>query len=1022
MRIVIDLQACQTTGSRFRGIGRYSFALTNAILKNAGSHDVHIMLNGMFPETIAPIRQSFSELLPSDHIHIWKAPEPVFELNPNNLWRCRSAEFIREQAIANLRPDIVHVTSLFEGSGDNAVTSIGLNGEYVPNAVTLYDLIPYIHIDHYLKDERQRSWYFKKLASLRRADISLAISESSKREGIEYLGLSPSKVINISSAVDAHFVQSNGGDSASLVLEKFGITKSFVMYTGGVDLRKNVDSLVRAFSQLGSSLKRQFQLAIVCHVQEVDRDRLLRLAMQQGIHPGDLILTGYVTDQELVSLYQKCAAFVFPSWHEGFGLPALEAMSCGAPVIAANTSSLPEVVGRSDALFDPYQEHSIVSKLSEVLTNKAFRESLIAHGLVQSKKFSWDQSAKKTIEAFERIHEEKKCGSLKISHYGIRPRLAYFSPLPKLETGVAVFSAKLLPVLSNYYDIDLIVDQEIVDEKWLHHNFKIRDVTWFKQHAEEFDRIIYNIGNSPFHAYMLEMLNQFSGVVILHDFYLGGLYSFVQQIKFNKNIFIENLYHSHGYPALLDKKYMNQIAQIIWDFPSNLPVLNSASGVIVHSEFSIKLAQDWYGAKLARTFEKIPHFHEIPVKINKSKARVALGIQDDEFLVCSFGFLGETKLNKRLFEAWSNSPLLMDKRAKLIFVGQTDGSEYCKSLILEIEEKSVDGNIQITGYIENDLYINYLQAADVAVQMRGNSRGEASYTVLDCLAYGLPTIVNSHGAMKELSAQTLIKLPDLFSQKELITAILELRNNAPLINQLTANGTSYIQQYCDLESIANKYFESIEKFYLTESKFRLKRTIKKISNIETADHVTPHEIMRASHYLAMNQTIGFQNQILLDISEFDSLDEINNVRKFKELLSAFLRYLFQKISKNVRVEPVVIRYVKNQPVLYYARKLTCSLLDISNTGLVDEVVEYQLGNLIIALKTSNIEHIQIERHQNFSDLELFRKRKIDFSKYWNGQDNFETTVQKLFEVFCNEVSMDGGFPQLKNAELFTRFV
>jgi glycosyltransferase involved in cell wall biosynthesis len=107
----------------------------------------------------------------------------------------------------------------------------------------------------------------------------------------------------------------------------------------------------------------------------------------------------------MVQLYNLCELFVFPSWHEGFGLPALEAMSCGVPVIGANTTSLPEVIGREDALFDPFDEKAISQKIVEVLTNEYLRNDLARHSLEQAKKFSWDDSAKRAISAFERWHD-----------------------------------------------------------------------------------------------------------------------------------------------------------------------------------------------------------------------------------------------------------------------------------------------------------------------------------------------------------------------------------------------------------------------------------------------------------------------------------------------------------------------------------------------------------------------------------------------------------------------------------------
>ncbi|MCX7222595.1 MAG: glycosyl transferase family 1, partial [Burkholderiales bacterium] len=124
MRIVIDLQGAQTE-SRFRGIGRYSLSLSLAIARQRGEHEVIITLNGLFPETIAPIRQAFDGVLPQKNIVVWDAVGPSYELHPDNAVRRAISEKIREAFLVALEPDVVLVTSLFEGYGDDAITTIG---------------------------------------------------------------------------------------------------------------------------------------------------------------------------------------------------------------------------------------------------------------------------------------------------------------------------------------------------------------------------------------------------------------------------------------------------------------------------------------------------------------------------------------------------------------------------------------------------------------------------------------------------------------------------------------------------------------------------------------------------------------------------------------------------------------------------------------------------------------------------------------------------------------------------------
>lgn len=148
------------------------------------------------------------------------------------------------------------------------------------------------------------------------------------------------------------------------------------MYGGGIDYRKNIEGLIRAYARLPLQTRKDHQLAIVCSIRDVDRWRLVELAKEHGIDEKDLILTGFVSDEDLLALYNLCKIFVFPSWHEGFGLPALEAMACGRAVIGSNCSSLPEVIGRSDALFDPKNDESIAKKYSMCFRIQSSRHHL----------------------------------------------------------------------------------------------------------------------------------------------------------------------------------------------------------------------------------------------------------------------------------------------------------------------------------------------------------------------------------------------------------------------------------------------------------------------------------------------------------------------------------------------------------------------------------------------------------------------------------------------------------------------
>ncbi|MBW1930588.1 MAG: glycosyltransferase family 4 protein [Deltaproteobacteria bacterium] len=401
MKIVVDLQGAQTE-SRFRGIGRYALSLTLSLARQAKEHELWIVLNSSFPETIEPLRAAFEGIIPQERIVVFDIPGPSSGVDPLNLWRTRTAELVREHFFTMLAPDVVLITSLFEGWSDNAVTSVRSLPFDGLCSVIFYDLIPLLRPKTYLADHRFRAYYYRKLSFLKSADLLFAISESSASEAIKELGFPEDRVINISGAVDKRFKPlSLSRDEANYILSRLGITGPFVLYTGGFDARKNLEALIKAFSLLPEKVKQNYELVIAGKVPKGNKDRLLKLGKRFGVEPR-LVFTGYIGDRDLVALYNLCSLSVLPSFHEGFGLTALEAMACGAPVIGSNSSSIPEVIGRDDVLFDPARPEAIARKMEDVLENPEFARLLREYGLERAKLFSWERSAGLVLEEFER--------------------------------------------------------------------------------------------------------------------------------------------------------------------------------------------------------------------------------------------------------------------------------------------------------------------------------------------------------------------------------------------------------------------------------------------------------------------------------------------------------------------------------------------------------------------------------------------------------------------------------------------
>lgn len=941
MRIVIDLQAAQSTGSRNRGIGRYSLSLAQAMARNRGQHELLIALSGLFPETVQPIRDAFAELLPPENIHVWSAVAPTAEIDGQNRWRTEAAELIRETFIANLKPDVVHVASFFEGFMDDAITSIGRLPSVYPVAVTLYDLIPLINKNPYLDNPLVESWYYRKLDFLRQADLLLSISESSRQEALVHLGFPADRVNNISTDADAHFnFQPVAPQIESEVRGKYALSRKIVMYTGGIDHRKNIEGLIRAYARLPDAVRSEHQLAIVCSANPESRMQLEQLARSQGLEPQEVVFTGFVPEEDLISLYRLCKLFVFPSWHEGFGLPALEAMRCGAAVIAANTSSLPEVIGLDEALFDPRSDAAIASAMLRGLTDEGYRQQLIEHGKIQSGKFSWDESARRAIECMEASHIERNANRSSSAPTTVRPRLAYISPLPPERSGISDYSAELLPVLSEHYDIDVIVAQDAIADDWINRNCNYHNVDWFCRNASQFDRILYHFGNSHFHQHMFQLLESHPGVVVLHDFFLSGVVHQMDALGVRPGGWRRELYHSHGYPALVELYLSEDVSSSIWKYPANLSVLQQANGLIVHSANSRRLAQQWYGPQNSDRFAVIPLMRAARLPISREQARAALGIDEKTFVVCSFGLLGSHKLNHRLIEAWNTSALAGSADTLLVFVGESPGGEYGQVVNDLIQASDAKHQIRITGWTDIEQFRYYLAAADIGVQLRALSRGETSAAVMDCMNYGLATIINANGSMADIADEAVWKLKDDFSNADLVTALETLWKDAGCRRALADNAVRVIVDEHAPEKCAAQYRAAIEGFYQQAGQGvnALTRAIASFWPQQEESHLVR---------LATSMARSFQpsvapRQVLVDVSVLVQTDAKSGIQR---VVRAILREWLSSSLDGVRIEPV---YAAGDGYRY-AREFTLRFLGCPGVGFDDEPIDFAKGDVFIGL-------------------------------------------------------------------------
>jgi glycosyltransferase involved in cell wall biosynthesis len=396
MRIVIDLQGAQGE-SRFRGIGRWSLWFAKSFIKNSSKHDVHLLLNGLYQDSIDDIRHQFENILPQSNIHVWYPLKNTAYIFFGESKERAISEEIYKHTVDQIMPDILVITSLFEGFGDFGVVTTDKNANYDVYTV-VYDLIPLVFPNLYFNNKNFKLSYEKVISLLKKSDYFLSISQYTKEEIKKYLNISDDRIKNIGSAVLSEECL-NKSLKEKIFKKKYKIYKPFLLCVMSPDHRKNFEGLIEAYCNLEKNILKDHHLVLITRMFDNQANYLNKKINELGSDIIDsIIVFSDLDDITLNTFYINAKAVIYPSHYEGFGLSVLEAMSFGKAVICGNNSSMPDIINYKDAMFDSYNISEMTNKISRLLTDDNFRKSLADHGKIESFNFSWNNVAKDALE------------------------------------------------------------------------------------------------------------------------------------------------------------------------------------------------------------------------------------------------------------------------------------------------------------------------------------------------------------------------------------------------------------------------------------------------------------------------------------------------------------------------------------------------------------------------------------------------------------------------------------------------
>jgi len=376
LRVVLDGR-CFQDYSAFRGVGRYGRGILEGFSRLAEPGlDITVALDegGSTPD------DALVAFGPDETI-LGHPTRPARLDVRRHHWAIRS--FVLNRSLHRFRGDLLHILAQFHAPYARPIA--------IPHVITVHDLIPF-RLPDPRKDPTRLARRLKHLAwACRRARLVIAVSEHSKRECVEMLGMSPEHVVVVPQGVDRHFAPTPADDG--LVRSRLGLRSPYFLYVGNVDAHKNLEGLLEAFQRFRADDADGHELVVV--------GRLL-----EGAEPRDppdrVRFLGFVADEDLPALYRGARAFATLSLHEGFALPVVEAMACGTPVISPSNSAFPETVGDAGLMVDATNPEEAAMAMRAIVRSSGLAQHLRKLGLEKAAQYSWDATARGTLDAYRR--------------------------------------------------------------------------------------------------------------------------------------------------------------------------------------------------------------------------------------------------------------------------------------------------------------------------------------------------------------------------------------------------------------------------------------------------------------------------------------------------------------------------------------------------------------------------------------------------------------------------------------------
>jgi glycosyltransferase involved in cell wall biosynthesis/SAM-dependent methyltransferase len=717
-----------------------------------------------------------------------------------------------------------------------------------------YDLIPLVYPDQYLPGDPGapvRQFFSRVCRCLRHADRLIAISEFSRQEACAYLGIGRERISLAYPFADACFrplPQDEVWSHISSLGRRTGtpIPEGFVLCVSHLHHAKNLRTLLRAFALLPESWRARHPLVLAFDTT-AEEQGVLRVWLKEFGIADTALPTGFVSDDEMAALFNAAHLFVHPSRHEGFGLPVLEAMQCGAPVIAARAGAVPEVVGDAGILVDPDEPTAFAQAIEALDRDEARRRLLKEIGLRQASRFSPSALGESTLASYETAKQASR-----IQAGRRRPRIAMWTPLPPQESGVADYSGELVPFLAQWADIELFVDSGFEPSARMADAFRVYHHSAFDRRftLKGFDLVMYQMGASHFHVFMAEGVTKWPGVVVLHDLtWSHVLYHLRGTGSLSRN-FRKTLSRLEGPAAVRDFERIKKTGpgarhEALEGFLTSNPMLGEIVGtsraVIVHYPDAKRELEARYPGSKVSWFPMGVKDPIAGVGDSVPALRERHGLSADAYVIGIFGIAHSVKRIEVVLEALarlqlpdrSGSDDRPQHNAQLVIVGAFTSREYEARIRTRALELGLGQSVHVLGRVSDREWDELLVACDVVVNLRYPFRKQMSATLMRAIAAGKPVAVTKLEEWAFLPTSFCAFVPVGDSEASVLASFLEtLASDPRKREEMSRAAREYYLEHATLWRMSENYRTVVEEL--------LHQSLREVSEMQTkTDAATP---------------------------------------------------------------------------------------------------------------------------------------------------------------------------------------